>query len=122
MFILKTLLIRKKKKMSNRTQVFIDVVFILVLTILGHYTVNQTHQLEMSQQRNAINEDQIQDLMGQLMNKSQTNDLELAKNQGMLEGILTIKDSETKKAYMDVWHAGYYNGVEQKTNNRIVAE
>ena len=108
--------------MSNRTQIFIDVVFILVLTFLGHYTINQTHQLEMSQQRNAINEDQIQDLMGQLMNKSQINDLELAKNQGVLEGILTIKDSETKKAYMDIWHAGYYNGVEQKKNHRVVSE
>ena len=106
--------------MNNRTQIFIDVVFILVLSFLGHYTLNKMHELELSQQRNQINEDQIQDMMGQLINKSHQNDIELSKNQGFLEGVLTIKDPKAEKAYMDVWHSGYYNGIEQES--RLVSE
>lgn len=112
--------------MSNRTQIFIDVVFVLLITFIGHYSINQGNQLEMSNRRNAINEDQIQDLFSQLRNVDRQNVVELAKNQGVIEGLLTIKDPKTEKAYMDVWHAGYYNGVEQGVQieevERLVSE
>ncbi len=52
--------------------------------------------------------------------------MELAKNQGRIEGILTIKDPEEKKDYNEIWHAGYYNGLEQTSGHeemqRLVAE
>jgi hypothetical protein len=111
--------------MNNRTILF-DAIMILSLTFLGHYALNTQHQLQMSQQRNSINEDQIQDMVVQLINQNRDDNLELAKNQGHIEGLMTIQEPKEKKAYMDIWHAGYYNGVEQKKQEesmeRLVAE
>lgn len=112
--------------MSNRAQFCFDGVLIIVLSVAMHYAVNLDHQLKMSEQRNTINEDQIQDMVVQLINQNRDDNLELAKNQGHLEGILTIKDPKEKKEYMDIWHAGYYNGIEQnkvhEEMDRLVAE
>jgi len=107
--------------MNNRTVLF-DATMILVLTFLGHYVLNIQHQLQMSEQRNSINEDQIQDMVVQLINQNRDDNLELAKNQGHIEGLMTIQEPKEKKAYMDIWHAGYYNGIEQEKNHEDLGD
>tara|TARA_R110000751_G_scaffold147711_5_gene252389 strand:- start:2081 stop:2419 length:339 start_codon:yes stop_codon:yes gene_type:complete len=111
----------------TRSQLFIDAAFLLILSVGVHYSMNVHHQLQMSEQRNNINEDQIQDIMGQLLESLSEDNLELAKNQGHTQGLLTINEPAEKKAYMEIWHAGYYNGIEQEKNHedlpeRLVAE
>jgi hypothetical protein len=49
-----------------------------------------------------------------MINRSNENDLELAKNQGRSEGILVaIKDPEVTEEYHELWHDGYYRGMAQ---------
>lgn len=109
--------------MNNRSQIMFDGILIVILSFMGHYCINLNNHLVMSEQRNNINEDQIRDMVVQLINQNRDDNLELVKNQGHLEGLMTIQEPKEKKAYMDIWHAGYYNGMEQqKQENRLVSE
>ena len=62
--------------------------------------------------RESINDDNFRDAF---ISTSQHNDLELAKNQGRIEGILLIatKQKIDESDMAQVWHDGYYRGLEQ---------
>lgn len=105
----------------NRSQIFVDVVFVLVVSCFIHLTIYQHNEIQnleylntVSVERNRINDDQLRDVMYSMINKGHENDIELAKNQGRSEGILVaIKDPEITDDYHELWHDGYYQGLVQ---------
>ncbi len=105
----------------NRSQIFVDVVFVLVVSFFIHFTIHQHNTIQdlehlntVSTERNRINDDQLRDVMYSMMRTGHDNDLELAKNQGRSEGILVaIKDPEVTEEYHELWHDGYYRGMAQ---------
>lgn len=81
---------------------------------------NIKNQLELSEQRNKINEDQLNEFVYASFNRMNSNDIELAKNQGRSEALLTyIKEPEQGQEFHDIWHDGYYQGLEQ---NKFIAK
>ncbi len=105
----------------NRSQIFVDVVFVLVVSFFIHFTIHQHNTIQdlehfsmVITERGRINDDQLREVMYSMINRSNENDLELAKNQGRSEGILVaIKDPEVTKEYHELWHDGYYRGMAQ---------
>ena len=91
----------------------------VVLALSVGYNVYQTSQIgsltvisKASEVRENINDDNFRDAFITL---SQKNDIELAKNQGKIEGILLIvsKQKLEESEYAQIWHDGYYRGLEQ---------
>ena len=83
------------------------------------YNVYQTTQVgrlsviaKASEARESINDDNFRDAF---ISSSQRNDIELAKNQGRIEGILLVvsKQKLEESEYAQIWHEGYYRGLEQ---------
>ena len=105
----------------NRSQIFVDVVFVLVVSFFIHFTIHQHNTIQdlehfntVITERSRINDDQLREVMYSMINRSNENDLELAKNQGRSEGILVaIKDPEVTEEYHELWHDGYYRGMAQ---------
>ncbi len=100
---------------------------IVVLGTVANYGIYQQKQisdiksqLEISEQRNKINEDQLNEYVFTSFNQMNKNDIELAKNQGRSEAILSaIKEPEQEEEFHVIWHDGYYQGLDQ---NRFVAK
>jgi hypothetical protein len=105
----------------NRSQIFVDIVFVLVVSFFIHFTIHQHNTIQdlehfntVITERSRINDDQLREVMYSMINRSNENDLELAKNQGRSEGILVaIKDPEVTEEYHELWHDGYYRGMAQ---------
>ncbi len=83
------------------------------------YNVYQTTQVgklsiiaKASETRESINDDNFRDAF---ISTSQRNDIELAKSQGRIEGILLVvsKQKLEESDYAQIWHDGYYRGLEQ---------
>lgn len=83
------------------------------------YNVYQTTQVgklsviaKASEARESINDDNFRDAF---ISTSQRNDIELAKSQGRIEGILLVvsKQKLEESDYSQIWHDGYYRGLEQ---------
>jgi len=106
---------------------FIDCGLVLIISGLSHYMIYQNNQIEkldhfiaVSIERNRINDDQVRDLTTSMLNQSHKNDATLLRSQGVVEGILTaIKEPDATEQYHDVWHDGYYRGLDQ---NEFVSE
>ena len=106
----------------NRSQIFVDAVFVLVVSFFIHLTIHQHNTIQdlehfsmVITERGRINDDQLREVMYSMINRGNENDLELAKNQGRSEGILVaIKDPEVTDEYHALWHDGYYRGMDQK--------
>jgi hypothetical protein len=106
----------------NRSQIFVDVVFVLVVSFFIHFTIHQHNTIQdlehfsmVITERGRINDDQLREVMYSMINRGNENDVELAKNQGRSEGILVaIKDPEVTDEYHALWHDGYYRGMDQK--------
>jgi len=105
----------------NRSQIFVDVVFVLVVSFFIHLTIHQHNTIQdlehfnmIVTERGRINDDQLREVMYGMINRGNENDVELAKNQGRSEGILVaIKDPEVTDEYHELWHDGYYRGMAQ---------
>jgi len=72
--------------------------------------------LEVSEKRNELNSDQLNELFLTQFKSLENNDVVLAKNQGVLEGLLkTINPTqdEMTSSYGSIWHDGYEQGLEQ---------
>ena len=105
----------------NRSQIFVDIVFVLVVSFFIHLTIYQHNTIQdlehfnmIVTERGRINDDQLREVMYSMINRGNENDVELAKNQGRSEGILVaIKDPEVTDEYHELWHDGYYRGMAQ---------
>jgi len=72
--------------------------------------------LEVSEKRNELNSDQLNELFLTQFKSLENNDVALAKNQGVLEGMLkTINPTqdEMTSSYGSIWHEGYEQGLDQ---------
>lgn len=72
--------------------------------------------LEIEEKRSSVNEDQLNELVLRELKYLGENDIELAKNQGISEGILqTINPTENQvnSKFGTIWHDGYNQGLEQ---------
>lgn len=104
----------------NRSQAIVDLIFVAVITVCVHYIIHVNNLLEISETRSKINDDQLSEIMFSLINGSTDNDIQLAKNQGVTEGILkTIRNEDATDEFHELWHNGYYSGLEQ---NKYIAE
>lgn len=105
----------------------IDFVLVFTISVLVHYVVYQNSTIErldhfimVSTERNRINDDQVRDLTNSMISKSHENDATMLRSQGIVEGILTaIKEPDATEQYHEVWHDGYYRGLDQ---NEFVSE
>ena len=117
----------ESKEIYNMNKVNFTLATIVVIGTALNYGIYKQKQisdiksqLENSEQRNRINEDQLGEYIFASFSQINKNDIELAKNQGRSEAILTaIKAPEQEKEFHTIWHDGYYQGMEQ---NRFVAK
>ena len=114
----------RKPNVNKTTLTFTLVIIFGTLLNFGIYQQTQINnlenQLELSEQRNKINEDQLNEYVFTSFNRMNENHIELAKNQGRSEALLTyIKEPEQGQEFHDIWHDGYYQGLEQ---NKFIAK
>lgn len=69
--------------------------------------------------RENINDDNFREAF---IATSQKNDLEFARSQGRIEGILlvTTKQKPEESDYSQIWHDGYYRGLEQAKDTKEI--
>ena len=104
-----------------KTNLFIDLFYVLMISFLIHYVIYQNNEIsrisnlqQLCDERNKINEDQLRDITYQVLNNTQQNSLETIKNQSVTQGILmAIKDPEETLELDELWHDGYYRGMDQ---------
>jgi hypothetical protein len=98
---------------------------VLVVVSIGYnfyqYFQNTNYQsiVQTSILRENINDDSFREL---ILGYQNSNSLELAKNQGRIEGILLVvsKQKLEESDLSQIWHDGYYRGMEQnKLTNEL---
>lgn len=104
----------------NKFNLFIYFSAVVVIGTQANYIIHQKQEianvrnlLDIEEKRGQINSDQLNELFLSQFRNTTDNDLVLAKNQGIFEGILKTLKPNKEQEFNDLWHDGYYHGMDQ---------
>ena len=102
--------------MNRSKWVFIVLVASLIYNGWTYYQNYRFHQfLDLVNQKDRLQTDQMNEITVMMYNKTNENIMEVARQQGKLEGMLSVIHGQKLdlSEHSQVWHSGYNRGIDQ---------